>query len=361
MDPIVALRHDLHALAETSGNEAATSAHVQAWLKDQGVEICATGIAGHGFLAKVGEPSLLLRADLDALPLQEQTGVAYAAKNAHHACGHDGHMAMLAGGLARMVNEGGSAYGLFQPAEETGAGAIGCLADERVANLSVEHCFAIHNLPGIPLGSTAIPEGTAAVASEGLKIEFSGASSHAAEPFAGRSPVGAVASLALFAQAAPNQVLPFDEGALATVVGMNSGGEKYGTSPGDGQLFVTIRAGTDEALQILRDAIVRQAEGLAAGFNITCNYKQVESFPATQNDGGAVALAVEAASRAGCASETAKTAPWSEDFGHFTARWPGALILLGSGENQPALHAPNYDFPDDLLEIGARFWWELAQ
>lgn len=361
MEPLVALRHELHALAETSGNEAATAAHLQKWLVERGVEICADAIAGHGFLAKVGEPSILFRADLDALPLAEQTGLPYASGSAHHACGHDGHMAMLAGGLAKMAAEGGAAYGLFQPAEETGEGALACLQDFRVAKLPVKQCFAIHNLPGIALGSVAIATGAAAVASEGLNIQFSGSSSHAAEPFAGHSPVAAVASLALFTQAAPNQVLPFDEASLATVVGMISGGERYGTSPGDGQLFVTIRAGTDTALKTLRDTIIGHAKGLATAFNLNCNWTSVESFPSTQNAEGAVLEAKAAASRAGCKKITGKTAPWSEDFGHFTAKWPGALILLGSGEKQPALHAPNYDFPDELVEVGARFWWELAQ
>lgn len=361
MSDLVGLRHELHALAETSGNETETSAHLQAWLAARGVEIVETGIAGEGFLAKVGEPDRLFRADLDALPLVEDTGVPYAGAAAHHACGHDGHMAMLAGALVKMAKEGGSAYGMFQPAEESGEGALACLEDDRVAGLQLRHCYAIHNLPGLPLGAVSVASGTAAVASEGLRIQFTGASSHAAEPFAGKSPVAAVASLALFAQGLPNQVLPFDEGCLATVVGMQVGGEKYGTSPGEGQLSVTLRAGSDASLQALREALVQQAEGLASSFGLTCDSTQIEPFPATQNDPAAAELALAAAKRAGCSQAPSQTAPWSEDFGHFTSKWPGALVLLGSGEQQPALHAPTYDFPDELLEAGVRFWWELAQ
>ncbi|MGB1696778.1 MAG: M20 metallopeptidase family protein [Thermoplasmatota archaeon] len=361
MNDVVALRHELHRLAETSGNEAATSAHLQAWLSARGVDVVETGIGGEGFLAKVGEPNRLFRADLDALPLAEATGVSYAAENAHHACGHDGHMAMLAGALSKMAVDGGSAFGLFQPAEETGEGALACLADASVANLPVKHCFAIHNLPGLPLGAVSVADGTAAVASEGLRLDFTGASSHAAEPFAGRSPVAAVASLALFAQGLPNQVLPFDEGALATVVGMQSGGERYGTSPGEGQLFVTLRAGSDAAVQTLREGLVQHAKGLAEGCGLTLQWTQIEPFPATRNDSTAVALARDAAKRAGCEVIAPQTAPWSEDFGHFTSKWPGALVLLGAGVSQPALHAPTYDFPDALLERGVQFWWELAQ
>ncbi len=358
-----ALRQALHAHPELSNGEAATAARVRAYLAERGLEPVATDIGGHGLLYRVGQkPRLLLRADLDALPIQERTGPAHASKNpgCHHACGHDGHMTMLAAALVAIRDDGGAAYGLFQPAEETGEGAARCL-EHPALDLDLDGAYAIHNVPGAALGEVRVCSGVAAVASRGLTARFTGSTSHASEPHAGRNPIPAAAHLALDAVGLPNQHLPRGAGALVSLIHLTGGSRAFGTSAGEAALSVTVRGDSDEEVATLETAFRRRAEALAAASNVDCRVEVEEPFPATVNDPAAADRVVASASAAGLPVAAPATQPWSEDFGFFLRRWPGALILLGSGVDQPALHAPDYDFPDALIEKGVILWTQLAR
>lgn len=364
------LRHDLHRVAEVAGEEQKTAATVRRFLAGHGLEPVADAVGGHGLLYRIegknGEgPRRLLRADLDALPLEERSGADHAsAGGTHHACGHDGHMAMLAGAAAALRERPdfpGEVWLLFQPAEETGAGMARCLEDVALADAHFDQVFAIHNIPGIPLGEVRCRPGAMAVASAGLRIRFEGESSHAAEPDAGRSPMDAVVETIREVDACRDAV-DDDPAALATVIHAWLGdGEAFGTSPGRGGVAFTLRARNDAQLEKMADHLRARATDLAKKEGLGLEMEEVEPFPATRNDPDAVAT-VQAAAEAVELPLVAppQPFPWSEDFGHATTRWPGALIGLGAGQQQPALHRPEYDFPDELLPIGVRLWVALA-
>ena len=366
------LRRALHRRPEVAFREEGTARLVRSFLEEHGAGTVVEGIAGHGFLVRIeggGDgPALLLRADLDALPLKEASGMPYASERdgKHHACGHDGHMAMLAGALAVLAARRdawrGTVYGLFQPAEETGEGAKDVLGHDGIADLPVDRTFAFHNLPGRPLGSVAVRDGPAAVASTGVKVHYKGATSHASEPHAGRNPIPALAALAGEVTSAPAMCLPYGTPALATLIHVQAGGPRFGTSAGSGHLSATLRADTDDDLEALVEHVRRLAERLAAAFDLSCDFELVEPFPATVNDPGAVQQVRRAAEAAGLPLDfPARPQPWSEDYGHLAKQWPGALVILGAGEGQPALHSPGYDFPDGLLQPGIRLWLALVR
>ena len=346
------LRHALHDLAEGSHEEERTAARVQAFLEDLFLDV-ETGVGGHGLLARVGEPPYrLLRAELDALPLVGGDGH-------RHGCGHDGHMAMLAGAaqvLSRDPPERGVAF-LFQSAEEDGSGMADALRDPRLGDLEVEAAYSVHNLPGIPLGTVVLSPG--ALASVGLRLRLVGSESHAAQPGEGNSPWHALERLA--------DLVPHlrdgldDEQALATLIHVRLGTEAYGTSPGTGVVAATLR-GAEASVAAMRGRWTRSARTWAAEAGLGLDVSEVDPFPETRNDGGALERVEAVAQAAGLeARHHALPFPWSEDVGHAVKRWGGALVGLGSGEDQPPLHDDDYGFPDDLLEPGVRFWTTLAR
>lgn len=347
------LRRRLHGAAETAHDEAETARIVRERLDAAGIDVVAEDLAGHGILARSGSgrPHLLLRADLDALPMQEATGVDHAADTNHHSCGHDGHMAMLLA-AATDWDPPCTVWWLFQPAEETGEGMAACLADDRFPT-DLDGVVAFHNVPGHDLGTVLVRDGTAAVASTGLTIHWEGRTSHAAEPDAGANPIPLAAQLVPIVLESPRHG---DEAAVASLVEVRGGAPRFGTSAGDCSLSMTLRAGTDDALDAMIAHVVRSARDQADGTGIKVEHERIEPFPATINHPDAVEAVRSAANGLGLPLHDPGPFPWSEDFGHATARWPGVLVGVGSGTDQPALHAPDYDFPDDLIPVGRDLW-----
>jgi metal-dependent amidase/aminoacylase/carboxypeptidase family protein len=244
---------------------------------------------------------------------------------------------------------------LFQPAEETGEGAARVIADPQYPSIAPDFVFALHNLPGFELGSVILRDEFFASASQGLIIELQGASSHAAEPHLGCSPALAVASLIQSLSASPQIHTGLHEAAQVTIVHARVGDVAFGTSPGYGVVMATLRTHAPGVMESLASRCLDLAQGIgrAHGLGITCRW--TEEFPATVNDSRAVVHVRSAASA--CllpVIEAAVPFPWSEDFGHFTSRHPGALFGLGSGTDHPPLHHPAYDFPDELLPTGVR-------
>ena len=358
---LVTIRHTLHAAAAPAFQEEKTAAIVQSRLHALGLDVVADDVAGHGVLARMGSgsPRVLLRCDMDALPFAEATGLKHAATNgAHHACGHDGHMAMLLGALERLAADPPcEVWALFQPAEETGEGMQRCLQHPAFPS-DFEHVFAIHNVPGHPLGTVLVRDGVAAVASTGVRFSFHGETSHAAEPTAGRNPIPAVARLVPLLERASEDG---DDQAVAALVQLSGGGPRFGTSAGDALVAATLRAGSDEALAHMLAPVLEAAQEEAKKGGFRLDVERVEPFPATRNDPATVQLVRDAAAKCGLEVRDPGVFPWSEDFGHATARWPGALIGLGSGTDQPALHRPDYDFPDALLPIGVDLWVAVVE
>jgi len=367
---LVELRRTLHRSAERSGNEAATAEIVLEALRALDPDTIATGIGGHGIVAafegSVKGRTVLIRSDMDALPLPDDPRLAWASEDpvTAHLCGHDGHMATLMG-VAHALRDRRPARGrivlLFQPAEEIGAGAHAVLHDPAFDPFRPDMVFAQHNLPGYPLGSIVLRKGPFASASRGMIARFEGRSSHAAEPHNGASPIPAVARLAQVLATLPQHATALHETAQVTVVGMDAGGPAFGTNPSSGTCMATLRAHEQVVMDRISEAARSRVEGLARMYDLECSLEWVEEFPATINDPDLTDLVADSANSLSMNTEWREHAfAWSEDFGHFTSAHPGVLFGIGSGNRQPALHAPGYDFPDALIEPGSRLLSEIA-
>lgn len=359
---LTTLRRDLHRLAEPSGAEERTARRVVEELERTAPDELWTGVGGHGVVAlyhgAAPGPTVLARSDLDALPIDEHLDVAHgsATPGVAHKCGHDGHTATLVG-VARGLGERRPTRGrvalLFQPAEETGAGALDVLGDGRFERLAPDFAVAMHNYPGYPLGQVVLRDGVFASASRGMIVSLQGETSHAAEPELGRSPVAAAATIAQAFAAVPQRRVSLHDAAKVTVVGIEVGGPNFGTTPGEGRVMATLRAHTREVMERVAERCVDIAEGLARVWELDCRIDWVDDFPETANDPRVVAALEAAATDLGLAIERRRDPfAWSEDFGHITRVVPGALFCLGAGEDRAGLHMPDYDFPDELLPIG---------
>jgi len=364
-------RHELHRHPELSGQEAETARRVEAVLRATGPDRIVTGLGGHGVAAlyEGGEPGprVLLRCELDALPIEELSDASHRSTvpGKGHLCGHDGHMAMLAA-MARLLGRTRPAHGsvvlMFQPAEEDGSGAAKVVADPGFAELQPDFSFAIHNMPGMPLGHVALTDGPSACASRGMRLRLTGKTAHASQPETGLSPMSALASL-MPALTALSQGSPLDdpEFALATVTHARMGEPAFGIAPGEAELYVTLRSLTDDRMErLVADAenLVQNAAEIA---QLGAEIAYEDIFVTTTSDPEAVALATRALDRLELPyGRGPLPMRASEDFGQFGAGSSLAFLLLGAGEDRPALHNPDYDFPDDLIATGAAIFTAIV-
>ena len=354
------LRHALHQAPEVSGAEGATAALVAQFLRETSPDQVITGLGGHG-LAVIYDsgqpgPSVMFRAELDALPIMERTGLGYASRTpgVAHLCGHDGHMAIVAG-LGLWLGGRRPARGrvilLFQPAEETGAGARAVLNDPQFAPLRPDWAFALHNMPGMALGAVAVGAGPASCASVGLRFRYQGREAHASLPETGASPAPALGAL-MAGVARYARVQPMGpEFRLATLCHLNMGVPAFGIAPAQAEAFVTLRTLSDSALEGFEHEICTLAREAAQ--DVALEITRHDHFNATLNDPQAAAHVARAASALGV-PQGAFALPMraSEDFGAFSAATRTALFFLGAGETHPALHNNDYDFPDALIPTG---------
>jgi amidohydrolase len=363
------LRRRLHSVPECAHHETETAALVAHELAQRHPSRVVRGLGGTG-VAAIWEglepgPTVLLRAELDALPLEEGTSVPHRSTRpgAHHACGHDGHMAVLVGvadHLATSRPRRGRAVLLFQPAEETGEGAARVLADPAFAELEPDWAFAIHNLPGFPEGRVLIRDGCFAAGSAGLVVRLRGRTSHAAHPELGRSPAGAAARLTLDLEGLSRPEASNAPLTLCTVIHARVGSPAFGTTPGDAEVMATVRSDDADTLMTLRARCEELARAHASSSGLELQLEWREVFPTTVNHPEAVGRVAAAAHAAGLAVERVdRPFRWSEDFGHLTAGRRGALVGVGAGEDHAPLHAPDYDFPDRLLDRSVALWSAL--
>ena len=363
------LRHRLHASAEVSGEEQQTAKIIADFLSDTNPDELQTNVGGQGLMAtyesKEPGPHLLIRCELDGLPISDNIEADYQSKKdgVGHKCGHDGHMAIVAG-VAKLLGKqrprAGKVTLLFQPAEETGEGAQRVINDSKFAGLAPDYFFALHNLPGFQKHQIVVKNDTFAAASVGLIVRFDGATAHAAHPEEGNSPALAVAQTIQSFSAAPQFQVPLEKSAKVTVIHAALGERAFGTSPGEGTVMATLRTYDDQLLRKLKDHCIQIAEGYADTFNLGIDVEWVEEFPATVNNIEAVQIIEAAAGKVGSGIHH-KEEPfsWSEDFGHFTSKYKGAMFGLGAGENHPALHAQTYDFPDEIMTTGISMFIQI--
>lgn len=363
-------RRALHRVPEVSGQEAQTAATVVQALRALHPDRIVTGLGGHG-VAAVWEadadgPTVLFRAELDALPIEELSDAPHRSTIAGkgHLCGHDGHMAILLG-LARLISrrplQMGRVILMFQPAEEDGSGAAAVITDPRYDDLRPDWAFSLHNMPGLPFGHTALTTGPVNCASLGLKIRLAGKTAHASLPETGISPAQAVARLIPALSALGQGGALHADYRLVTVTHARLGEPAFGIAPGEAEVWATLRTLTDDKMAALLQAATALAMAEAQN-GLTVSLSQHDHFAASVNDVQATArlrAALDALHMPHDAGDLPMRA--SEDFGRFGAEpeTRGAMLFLGVGQTHPALHNPDYDFPDALIPIGARLFHKV--
>jgi hippurate hydrolase len=371
---MTAWRHDLHAHPELSQHEVRTAGVVRDQLAAFGVDEIITGMGGHGVVgvirAGTSGRAIGLRADMDALPLTEETGLPYASRNpgVMHACGHDGHTAMLLGAaryLAETRNFDGTVYLIFQPAEEFERGADRMVKDGLFQRGPMEMVFGLHNWPQTPSGTFLWRTGPVMAAVAFFDIVVTGRGSHGAFPHDGIDPVVVSAQIIGALQTIVSRSIEPIEGGVVSVGSIN-GGDAYNILPERVVMKGTARWFKPAVGERIESGVRRLAEGIAASFGATAEVRFGHHAPATVNDPDAALIARDAASLvAGTARVEEMAAPTmgGEDFAYMLNVQQGAYLMLGAGRgpDDPLLHHPKYDFNDDILPLGASWWATLVE
>ena len=371
VNQLIELRKTLHRHPELSGKEVQTASRIKKFLLETRPDQLLEKVGGHGLVAIYDSgregPELLLRGDMDALPIQEVNDFEYRSeiKGVAHKCGHDGHTAILAGVAALLGSQRpqtGRVALLFQPDEETGRGAAKVLHDEAFQALEPDMVFALHNLPGFEEGAVVVREGPFASASRGMIITLQGKSSHAAHPEQGNSPLSMLRSLLIALPALPNLRDTFDDFTLVTIIHARLGERAFGTNPSEATVMATLRSYLDPDMDRLTFMAENLVKHLSAKHKIEANIEYTEVFPATVNHPEALETVVQAAeSNHFPLLHIPEPFRWSEDFGHFTGRYPGALFGIGAGIQHPGLHNNDFDFNDNIIETGIHMFMNIIR
>ncbi len=361
-DTLAAWRRHLHAHPEVSLQEQETARFVCAKLAELGIPFEA-GIGGHGVVATLrrggSNRSVGLRADMDALPIAEATGLPYASTSpgVMHACGHDGHTTSLLGAAALLARDPGwtgTVHFVFQPAEEGSGGALAMLADGLLARFPMERIFGYHNWPGLPSGTVAVHDGPVMAAGARLAFEVRGRSGHAALPHETRDPMVAAAHLLLALQAIVSRETSPLDAAVISIATMEAG-SAANQIPDLAVMRGTMRTLREPVRDATEAALHRMAEGVGRTFGVEIDVAIRRGVTVTINRPQDAALAAEAAAGAGLAvRRDLPPAMTGEDFGWFLKEIPGAFVWIGNGDG-PGLHNAGYDFNDAILPAASGF------
>ncbi len=370
---LTALRHDLHAHPELGLEEHRTSEIVAQQLEAMGYAV-TRGIGTTGLVATLtngtSKRSIGIRADMDALPILEETGLPYASKTPGlmHACGHDGHTTMLLGAakaLAERRNFDGTIHLIFQPAEENAGGAK-IMVDEGIfERFPCDAVFALHNDPAIPFGKFAFREGPVMAAVDEAVITVNGSGGHGSEPEFTADPITCGASIVMALQTIISRNIAALDPAVVTVAAFH-GGSASNIIPSSAEIVVGIRSFSPTVRDEIERRIKLVATSQAESFGMTAMVAYKRDYDATINHKAETDFAREVAIKfAGAENVFDLERPYmgSEDFAYMLVERPGTYLFLGSageGQNFP-LHHPSYNFNDDLIPIGAAFWTELAE
>ncbi|MGC3986316.1 MAG: M20 aminoacylase family protein [Pseudorhodoferax sp.] len=377
---IAAIRRDIHAHPELCFEEVRTADLVAARLTEWGIPVHrgmgTTGVVG---IVRNGTSSraIGLRADIDALPMQEFNTFPHASRHQGkmHACGHDGHTAMLlaaAQHLARNRHFDGTVYLIFQPAEEGGGGAREMIEDGLFERFPMEAVFGMHNWPGMPVGSFAVSEGPVMASSNEFKITIRGKGSHAALPHMGIDPVPIACQMVqAFQTIISRNKKPVDAGVIS--VTMVHAGEATNVVPDSCELQGTVRTFTLEVLDLIEERMRAIAQNICAAFDAQCAFEFDRNYPPTVNHPAETAFAREVMAGIVGAANVRLQEPTmgAEDFAYMLQARPGAYCFIGNGEGAHrdighgagpcTLHNPSYDFNDELIPLGASYWVRLAE
>ena len=368
---LLELRHELHQNPEVSGREKETPGRLLKFIRQYKPTQVIEGLGGHGlaFIYKFDKegPVVMFRAELDALPIQEiNDKLSYTSdyEGTGHMCGHDGHMAILAG-LAEKIHEEplerGTVILLFQPAEENGEGAVAVLNDEKFEKIEPDYIFALHNLPGFPEKQVILKNKVFAAASKGMVIKLMGQTSHAAEPEKGNNPALPMAAIIQKLEGLPKDDI-YEGKVLVTVIHAVLGEIAFGTTPGYAEVRATLRAWNEDDLEMLSNVAQKEVEQIAHAAKLETEILWQETFAPTTNHPEAFKILKKAVQSTNHNyQEVNKAFGWSEDFGAFTKKYKGAYFGVGAGEDHPSLHNPDYDFPDDLIPVGVDVFYQIAR
>lgn len=371
---MIALRHDIHAHPELGFEEVETRRRVIHCLRDCGYEIHeGLGLTGViGTLRRGEGPTIGLRADMDALPIHEATGLPWASRvdGKMHACGHDGHTAMLLAAaceLARRESWRGTVHLIFQPAEEGhgGSGAKRMLDDGLFRLFPCDAIFAMHNMPGFPAGQLGFRPGPFMASTDTALIRIQATGGHGAVPHKAVDPVVVAASLVMALQSVvARNVSPLDMAVVT--VGAILAGEAPNVIPHSAEMRLSIRALNPEVRALLRRRIETLAEAQAAGFGARAEVDYQLGYPVLVNDAAATALARQVAldwlGEDGLVAEMPPLTG-SEDFAFWLEQVPGCYLIIGNGDGEGGcmVHNPGYDFNDQILPLGASYWVRLVE
>ena len=368
MEHLVALRRDLHAHPELGFQEQRTSDIVANFLQQLGIEvhrgIGKTGVVG--ILKKGSSERIIgLRADMDALPMQDQSGTDWQsrAEQVSHACGHDGHTVMLLGAaekLARDVSFDGSVCFIFQPAEEGLAGAKAMIDDGLFSRFPCEAVYAIHNWPELPLGQVQTRPGAIMAAADRFDIRVLGGGGHAAQPHLTRDTLLATSELVVQLNTLVSRALDPCETALLTVTRMQ-GGFSHNMIPAEANITGTVRTFSPAAQATIEARLRQMAEHITAAHGLHAEVSYLRYYPATLNSNAEAQFCLQALTQAGITAEAApQPALTSEDFAFMLQARPGAYLWLGSAPCKPLHHAA-YDFNDALIPHGVNVFVTLIR
>jgi amidohydrolase len=371
---IQAWRRDIHQHPELLYDVHRTAAFVADRLKEFGCDEVATGLGRTGVVGviKGKKPAgsdikvIGLRADMDALPIEEETNLAYASKTPGkmHACGHDGHTAMLLGAaryLAETRNFAGNAVVIFQPAEEGGAGAAAMIRDGLMDRFAIDQVFGMHNYPGSPVGSFAIRSGPIMAATDAIDIEIEGQGGHAARPHKCLDSVMVGAQLiTALQQIVSRNVDPLDS-AVISICEFHAGNARN-VIPQTAVLRGTVRTLTAKVRQLIEKRVREVTAGVAqmTGARIDLNYER--GYPVTSNHAAQTDFATQVAKEIAGDANVRGMSPMmgAEDFAYMLEQRPGAFIFCGNGDSA-GLHHPAYNFNDEAIVFGTSYWIRLVE
>ncbi len=376
-DDLTAWRRDFHEHPELGFEEVRTSRIVAEKLQSFGVDEVVTGIAKTGVVGIIhgknggNGRAIGLRADMDALPILEETGLPYASKTPGkmHACGHDGHTTMLLGAaryLAETRNFDGTVYLLFQPAEEGLGGGRAMVEEGLFTRYEMERVYGMHNWPGIPEGVFAWRDGPVMAAAAQIDICITGRGAHGAQPHNGNDPIVIASQIVTALQTIVARRVDPVQSAVLTI-GQIVAGDTYNVIPQQVRMKGTARWFHPKVGDQLEQGVLRLVRGIAESFGASVEVAFRRTYPATVNDPDATTLArraAEAVAGANGVRHMDQPTMGSEDFSFMLNEKAGSYIMLGGGrgrENEPMVHHPAYDFNDSLLPIGASYWATLVE
>jgi hippurate hydrolase len=370
-DNITAWRRDLHEHPEILFETHRTSATVAEKLRSFGCDEVVEGIGRTGVVGVIKGKTqtsgkvIGLRADMDALPIPEQTGLPYASKtpNAMHACGHDGHTAMLLGAaqyLAETRNFDGTCVVIFQPAEEGGGGGKEMCDDGMMDRWGIQEVYGMHNWPGMPTGSFGIRTGPFFAATDLLEIEVEGLGGHAAKPNETIDTTVVTAHIITALQTIVSRNADPVGNIVVSITSIESSSKAFNVIPQRVNLLGTVRTLSNELRDLAEKRVVEICEGVAASFGAVARVKYVRNYPVMVNHPEQTEFAADVARQVAGACGEAPLVMGGEDFAFMLEARPGAYILMGNGDGA-AVHHPMYNFNDEAIPAGCSWWAGIVE